>query len=303
MKKLVLIDGHAILYRAYHAFPKNLRTRQGELVNAVYGFTRILLKVIEDLQPSHLAVCFDLPEPTFRNEIYVAYQHKRPRMDQELIDQVDRVHQVVAALGMPIFEKSGFEADDVIGTLARQASRKFATRNSQFAIIIVTGDRDIMQLVNQKVRVYTPARGLAGGELFGPVKVKRLLGVKPDQIIDYKALVGDASDNYPGVPGVGPKTAVQLLKKYGNLKTIYQSLDKIKPAVAKKLVNGRESARVSKKLAKIVRDAPVKLKLRACRLDDYNQSEVIELFEKLEFKSLVKQLPGVKKSERQMSLI
>ena len=210
--------------------------------------------------------------------------------------------KAVAEEPKPIAEWLGSTLDEFAEELddeqLEQEAEKYKGDGGQDALTKLGG-----RLVNQKVRVYTPARGLAGGELFGPVKVKRLLGVKPDQIIDYKALVGDASDNYPGVPGVGPKTAVQLLKKYGNLKTIYQSLDKIKPAVAKKLVNGRESARVSKKLAKIVRDAPVKLKLRACRLDDYNQSEVIELFEKLEFKSLVKQLPGVKKSERQMSLI
>lgn len=288
MKRLVLIDGHAILHRAYHAFPKNLTTRKGELVNAVYGFTRMLLGVIKDLKPDYLAVTFDLPKPTFRHEIFLGYQSKRPQMDAELADQIKRVHQVVEVLNLPIFEMEGFEADDVIGTLAKQASKK------NVGTVIVTGDRDIMQLVNQKVKVYAPIRGFSGAELFGRKEVRRLLDVWPEQIVDYKALVGDPSDNYPGVPGVGPKTATKLLGKYKDLRTIFKNASKVKPQVTKKLVEGEELAFLSQKLAQIVTNVPIRLSLKACRVHDYDEEEAIKLFEELEFKSLINKLPGIK---------
>jgi len=291
MKRLVLIDGHAILYRAYHAFPKTLRTRRGEMVNAVYGFTRMLLGVIESLKPDYLIVTFDLPQPNFRHKLYVAYQHKRPIMDRELADQIARINQVVKTFNIPIFTAPGFEADDVIGTLTKQAEKKGVRT------VIITGDRDIMQLVGKKTRVYSPVRGFSQGELFDVEKVKRLLGVKPDQIVDYKALVGDSSDNYPGVPGVGPKTATQLLQTYQTLDNVYQNLEKIRPAVAKRLKEGREGAKVSKKLAKIVTDVPAKLNLAAARLHDYDEEQVKKLFEELQFKSLMRKLPGVKKNQ------
>ena len=206
MKRLVLIDGHAILHRAYHAFPSTLKTRKGELVNAVYGFSRMLLTVLEDLKPQYLVVAFDLPQPTFRHQEYVGYQIQRPEMDKELFGQIERVYQIVKALNIPIFTAPGFEADDVIGTLAKQAKN--------LEVMIVTGDRDIMQLVNKKVKVYSPRKGFAEPEIFDEKKVKEFLGITPQQVIDYKALTGDPSDNYPGVSGIGPKTAVKLLSRF-----------------------------------------------------------------------------------------
>lgn len=292
MKRLVLIDGHAILHRAYYALPKGLTTRKGELVNAVYGFVRMLLKVIEDLGPEYLAVAFDLPKPTFRHKEYVGYQVQRPKMDEELKPQIQRVQQVLEALNIPTFAVGGYEADDVIGTLARQASRK------KVGTVIVTGDRDIMQLVHSRVKVYAPVRGFSQAELFGSKEVKEALGVKPKQIVDYKALVGDPSDNYPGVPGIGPKTAVRLLEEYRDLGTIYKNTKKLRPVVAKKLKEGKDSAKLSQKLARIVTNIPIKLDLRACRIHDYDHEKAIELFEKLEFKSLVDKLPGIKKKQR-----
>jgi len=303
MKRLVLIDGHAILHRAYHAFPLTLKTRKGELVNAVYGFSRMLLTVLEDLKPHYLAVAFDLPQPTFRHQEYVGYQIQRPEMDKELFGQIERVYQIVKALNIPIFTTPGFEADDIIGTLAGQAAQK------KLEVLIVTGDRDIMQLVNKKVKVYSPRKGFAEPEIFDEKKIKVFLGVKPEQIIDYKALIGDASDNYPGVSGIGPKTAVELLNKYGSLKKIYQNLKKIKPQIAEKLKQGKESALLSQKLATIVTKVPLKLNLKACLVHDYNQPKAVKLFEELQFKSLINKLPGFKKEEKekitkeQMSLL
>jgi DNA polymerase-1 len=299
MEKLVLIDGHTLLHRAYHAFPTTLRTRKGEIVNAVYGFTRILLTVLKEFQPEYVAVAFDLPVPTFRHKEYVGYQVQRPEMDKELKGQIQRVWEVVKALNIPVFTAPGFEADDVIASLARQAQKKFEIRNSKFEIIIVTGDKDIMQLVREGVKVYAPGRGFSEGEFFDRQKVKETLGVWPEQIVDYKALVGDASDNYPGVPGIGPKTAIKLLEEFRDLGNIYKNLKKISPTIAKKLAEGKESAWLSKKLATIVTNAPVKLNLKACRLKDYDPEKVRRLFEELEFRSLLNKLPGVETEKRE----
>jgi DNA polymerase-1 len=306
MKRLVLIDGHAILHRAYHAFPKTLTTRRGELVNAVYGFTRILLKVIEDLGPKYLAVALDLPKPTFRHKEYLGYQIQRPKMDEELKDQIERVNEVLRALNIPVFAVEGFEADDVIGTLSRQAAKK------GIESIIVTGDKDIMQLVKPRIKVYAPVKGFSEAELLGEEKVGALLGIKPSQVVDYKALVGDPSDNYPGVSGIGPKTAVTLLRQYGDLESVYKNVQRIKPTIAEKLKAGRDSAKLSRKLAKIVTDIPIKLNLKACLVHDYDRQKAIGLFQKLEFKSLIDKLPGAEKNleyriknreSRQMKLI
>jgi len=317
MEKLVLIDGHALLHRAYHAFPTSLRTRRGELVNAVYGFTRILLTVLKELQPEYVAVAFDLPVPTFRHKEYVGYQVQRPEMDKELKGQIQRVWEVIKALNIPIFTAPGFEADDVIGTLAFQALAKknqesriknhgkkthnsqFMIHNSNLEVIIVTGDKDIMQLVREGVKVYAPGKGFSEGEFFDRQKVKEVLGVWPEQVVDYKALVGDASDNYPGVPGIGPKTAVKLLEEFRDLGNIYKNLKKIAPLIAQKLIAGKESAQLSKKLATIVTNAPVKLNLKACRLKDYDPQKVRQLFEELEFRSLLNKLPGSETEKEQ----
>lgn len=289
MKRLVLIDGHAILHRAYHAFPLTLKTRQGELVNAVYGFTRMLLTVLKDLHPEYAAVAFDLPEPTFRHKEFIGYQAQRPKMEAELADQIERVAEVVRILNIPIFAVKGFEADDVVGTLARQAAQK------DVEAVIVTGDRDIMQLVSSKVKVYAPIKGFSQARLFGKKEVKKLLGVGPEQIIDYKAMVGDASDNYPGVPGIGPKTALRLLSQYQDLATVYKNMAKIEPRVANKLIEGKESAVLSRKLAEIVTKVPIKLNLRHCLIHDYDHHKAKGLFEELEFRSLIEKLPGMEK--------
>ncbi len=306
-KRLVLIDGHAILHRAYYAFPSTLKTRKGELVNAVYGFTRMLLTVLKDLHPEYVAVAFDLPEPTFRHKEFLGYQAQRPKMDSELSDQIERVEEVVRTLNIPIFAVKGYEADDVIGSLAKQAAKR------GIEAVIITGDRDMMQLVNSRVKVYAPVKGFSNAKLFNKKGVKELLGVKPDQIIDYKAMVGDASDNYPGVPGIGPKTATDLLDKHQDLKSIYRHVAKLPEGVAKKLVEGKESAELSKKLAEIVTNVPIKLSLKACVVHDYDQEKAKKLFEELEFKSLIEKLPGVRpeqttnnkqqRENRQMKLI
>ena len=291
MGRLVLIDGNAILHRAFHAFPITLTTRQGETVNAVYGFTKILLTVISDLHPKYLAVTFDLPAPTFRQKEYIAYHANRPKMDDVLSSQIKRVYEVVEALNLPIFTAVGFEADDVIGTLAKQAGKK------RVETVIVTGDRDLLQLVDEKTKVYSPGKGFSEPILYNEDKVIKKMGIKPEQVVDYKALVGDSSDNYPGVPGIGPKTAVKLLLEFGSLKRIYEQLPQIETKLGKKLAEDSEMAFLSQKLAQIVTDAPVKLRLKACLVHDYNHQKAIDLFGNLEFKSLIRKLPNIREEE------
>ncbi len=291
MKRLVLIDGHAIIHRAYHAYPSSLITSKGELVNAVYGFTSILLTVLRKICPEYVAIAFDKKGPTFRHQQYTQYKASRPKMDKELEDQIERVHQVVKVLNIPFFEMDGFEADDVIGTLARQARK-------DVEVLIVTPDQDAMQLVRSNVKVFVPARGKKPAQIFDRKAVLKKYGIKPKQIIDLKALAGDPSDEIPGVRGIGPKTAGQLIREFGSMEKVYEAIEKKKKAAAllkdrvlKVLAEGAESAVLSKSLATIVTNVPINLVLKKCLLLDYDEKKIIKLFEELEFKSLLKRLP------------
>lgn len=278
MSKLLLIDGHAILHRAYHALPPNFTAPDGTQTNAVYGFTSMLLRVLSDLKPDYLAVAFDLPQPTFRQQLYTAYQGKRPEMEGNLSGQIPLVHEMLEALNVAHFEVGGFEADDVIGTLAKQ---------SDIDTIIVTGDRDMLQLVNDHVKVMVPVKGLGETKTYDTAKIKEEFGVTPSQWVDVKALKGDPSDNYLGVPGIGPKTAQDLIAKFGTLEEVYKNLGKLKPNVAKKLAEGAESAGLGKKLAAIVTDVPVYLDLAKADVTKINWKAGIEYMRsRLGFKSI-----------------
>ncbi|HUW24887.1 MAG TPA: 5'-3' exonuclease H3TH domain-containing protein [Patescibacteria group bacterium] len=291
---LVLIDGNAILHRAYHALPP-LTTRSGELVNAVYGFATMLLKILQEMKPKYIAVAFDTAKPNFRHQEYVGYQAHRPRTDAELVGQIEKVYELVRAFNIPIFAVEGFEADDVIGTLAVQAPPGKVNE-----VVIVTGDRDLMQLVTEKIKLFMPTRGLSEGQLVGEKEVKEKMGVSPGKIVDYKGLVGDQSDNYPGVPGIGPKTAVGLLEKFGRMENIYRSLDKVESkTVLAKLTEGAESAALSKKLATILKNVPVTLDLEKCLAKDYDKGKVVEFFKELGFRSLVNRLSGSAQKENE----
>lgn len=280
------------MHRAYHALPP-LTTPAGEVVNAVYGFTTMLLKVISDLRPKYLIVAFDTPKPTFRHTEFVGYQAQRPKMETELASQLENVRRILRAMGIPIFAVEGYEADDVIGTLARQAAKR------KIEAMIVTGDRDMFQLIGPRVKIYAPVRGMSEAQVFDSKRVKKTMGIDPKQMIDYKGLVGDPSDNYPGVPGVGPKTASQLLGKYKNIDRIYQNLDKLPEVQARKLTEGAEMAELSRKLARIVTDAPVKLDLKKAQfvLTDEEREKAIKEFKILGFKSLVERISGEREPE------
>ncbi|TSC90001.1 MAG: DNA polymerase I [Microgenomates group bacterium Gr01-1014_5] len=292
MKRLVLIDGHAMVYRAYYAYPA-LSSPSGKLVNAVYGFTALLLKTIDELKPDYLAVAFDLPFPTFRHAAYIAYQAKRKSMDLEMKDQISIVQEVVEAADIPIFTAPGFEADDVIATVARQAIEHKDVNE----VIVVTGDRDMLQLVGEGVKICMPAKGISQTRIFDSAGVREYLGVTPGQVVDYKALTGDPSDNYPGVPGIGPKTAVTLIEEYGTLENIYKRLEardwKLGKNIAKKLVEGQESGVLSKELATIRDDVPLEFDLERAKLNGFKENKrLINKLKELGFRSLIVRVTG-----------
>jgi DNA polymerase-1 len=288
MQRFVLIDGNAILHRAFHALPP-LTSKDGQVVNAVYGFFSMLIKIIGDLKPQYLAVCFDKEKPTFRQQLYVGYQAQRPKMADDLVPQIGIVHEVLQKMGVDIFEVDGYEADDLIGTLANQVqSSKFKVQSLE--TIIVSGDRDMLQLVNSHVKVLAPIKGITEMILFDEKLVEEKYGIKSSQFIDYKALVGDSSDNYPGVAGIGPKTAVGLIKEYGSFDEMYKNINSLPPKIAKKLATDAEQAALAKKLATIVTDAPIALKLDECLCAKFDMEGLKKEFEELGFKSLLKRL-------------
>ena len=299
-KRLVLIDGNAILHRAYHALPP-LTTRSGELVNAVYGFASMLFKIFSDLHPDYLAVAFDTAGPTARHQEYIGYKANRPQVDSELVGQIERVHELVKAFNIPILEIQGYEADDIIATVVKQMAKA-----KSLEIIIVTGDKDLLQIVSERTKLYMPARGLSEGQIIGVAEVKEKIGVLPEQIIDYKGLAGDLADNYPGVPGIGPKTAIKLLEKFGSIEEIYKKIGDIRDVgnfggetTVKKLAEGVESAVLSKKLATILTDVPIKLNLEDCVARDFDKEKVLKLFKDLGFRSLAGRLEGGKERKEQ----
>jgi DNA polymerase-1 len=288
MKKLVLIDGNALVHRAYHALPP-LKTKKGEIVNAVYGFISILFKVLNDLKPDYVAATFDLAAPTFRHEEFEDYKATRVKGPQELYDQLGRVKQVLKALNIPIYENEGFEADDVIGALAKQADEE---QKEEVETFIATGDLDTLQLVNKKIKVYILRKGIKDTMIYDTKAVEdRFGGLKPDQMADFKGLKGDPSDNIPGVPGVGDKTAVSLLQEFGSIENLYENLHLLPQKIATKLEEYKEQAVFSKYLATIRVDVPVELDLEKCKLHDYDGNEVKNIFEELEFFSLLNRLP------------
>jgi DNA polymerase I len=320
VKKLILIDGNAILHRAFHALPP-LTNQDGIIVNAVYGFFSMFLKILEDQKPDFIVVCFDKKAPTFRKEMFVGYQAKRPKMSDDLVPQIEFVHEILRKAKVEIFEVDGYEADDLIGTIATQAiggpvrsnpSRQgshslravgipsSSATPSDVEVFIVSGDRDLLQLVNEHVRMIAPITGLTNMIVFDESSVFQKYGIKPSQMVDYKALVGDASDNYPGVAGIGPKTAQALINEYESLENIYASLEKIKaenPKLAMKLAEGAEAAGLAQKLAGVVLDAPITLNMEKADIKYFNKEELKKEFEKFGFKSLLKRLSVEIKSE------
>lgn len=288
MKTLVLIDGNALIHRAYHALPP-LKTKKGQLVNAVYGFVSILFKVIGELKPDYLVATFDLAGPTFRDLEYKEYKAKRIKPAQELYDQIPLIKEIVSALGVPIYEKKGFEADDIIGTIVS----KLKAQNSKLKSIIVSGDLDTLQLIDKQTEIYTLNKGIKDVIIYDQAAVKKRYGLTPKQITDFKGLKGDPSDNIPGVPGIGQKTAIDLIKKFGSFKKLYQTLAQsdLNPKLKAKLLEYKEQAFFSQYLATIKRDVSIDFNLEKCRWGRFNRPKIIKLLKELEFNSLLKRLP------------
>mgnify|MGYP001565573873 CR=1 FL=1 len=277
ISKLLILDGNSVLHRAYYALP-DWRNRSGEATAGVYGFLSMMLKSIEELRPTHLAIVFDHPGPTFRHLMYVGYQHQREKdrqVSEDIWGQVDKLKKVFQLISVPVFQLEGFEADDVVGTIATQ---------SKCETVIITGDRDLMQLVSDRVCLYMPIKGVSDTVIVDRNKVKERLGIWPEQVIDYKALCGDSSDNYPGIPGIGPKTAVTLLEKFGTFEEV------VKKSGNQKVIDGYESGELSKRLATIKIDSPVTLHLEDAILPE--KDKMLSVLQDLGYKSLIKRAGG-----------
>ncbi|MEX2055272.1 MAG: 5'-3' exonuclease H3TH domain-containing protein, partial [Candidatus Andersenbacteria bacterium] len=281
--KVALIDSHALIHRAYHALPP-MSTSAGVPTNAVYGFTAILLKVLTAIKPTHVVAAFDMKGPTFRHEEFADYKAHRAPAEDDLVVQFDLVRELVRAFNIPILEKKGFEADDIIGTIVRGVPGSISK-------IIVTGDMDTLQLVNDSTTVFTLGRGVTDTISYNEAAVQERYGFPPKHVVDYKGLRGDPSDNIPGVAGIGDKTAKELVSKYGSIETIYEHLDELSPRAQTRLRGHKKDALFSRRLATIRCDVPLQFDLTAAQLDDYDLADVRALFAKFEFRSFLQRLP------------
>jgi len=283
---LLLFDGNALVHRAFHALPMLTVSKTGEMVNAVQGFASTLLKVLNEIKPTHWAVAFDRPGPTFRHEKFEDYKAQRPKAPEELISQIKRVHQLVDAFNIPAFEIDGYEADDVLGTLSRQSGQQ------NIDTLIVTGDNDMLQVVSPSTKVMSPRRGFSDTVIYDEAGVEEKYGIYPGQLADLKALTGDPSDNIPGIPGVGDKTAAKLLQQFDSIDGIYAHIDKVTPEKLQTLLRDyKDRVLQNKELATIVTDVPITLNLDTCQVSAYDRQQVVELFRELGFAQLLSRLP------------
>lgn len=339
MKTLVLIDSNAIIHRAYHALPKTMTTRNGEPTNAVYGFTTALIRVLKDLKPDYVAASFDLAGPTFRHEHFAEYKATRVEADQELYDQIPRVKELLSTMEIPIYEKEGYEADDCLGTIVAKISkstrlgrpvstgtsqgggpsrgRKFqipnikkpnkaneASKANSLDIYIVSGDKDIFQLIDGNIKVYNLRRGLTDTQIVDQEVIKKDYHLNPKDFIDLKALAGDPSDNIPGVPGIGPKTATELIQKFDTLEKLYENInsdDQIKPRIKELLIKHKDQAFLSQKLATIHKDVPIDFDLPKAKWGEYDREKLRKFFEKLGFRSLLRRFGIIEGDDNRQS--
>ena len=291
MNTLLLIDGNNLLHRAYHALPP-LTDKTGENANAVYGVSNMILKAIDEVEPTYIACAFDTKAPTFRHVEFEAYKAQRKAPPPDLYPQLPKVKRVLEAFGILYFEKEGYEADDILATIAN----KLKIQNSKLKIIILSGDRDLLQLVDGNIKVQAPGWNLKETTLYGAAEVKEKYGLTPEQMIDYKSLVGDPSDNVPGIGGVGPKTAASLLQKYQTLENLFVHLDEVPSVVSLKLKMGKETALAAKKLVQLDCNVGIEVNMEDLKFNP-DWAKVREEYERLGFKSIVNKLPGAKVSK------
>lgn len=303
-KRLIVIDSNAVIHRAFHALPP-LARKNGELVNAVYGFFLVFFKAINDFHPDFITATFDFPAPSFRQKKYRLYKANRVKAPDELYNQIPKTKEILGALGVSIFEKEGYEADDLIGTISKAAVKKQIF--PELEVIIVTGDMDALQLVDKRIKVYALRKGVKDIVLYDEEKVKeKYQGLIPSQLVDYKALRGDPSDNIPGVFGIGEKTAISLLKDFGSTENLYQEIAVnsskargINQKLRQKLLDYKEQALISKMLAQICLESPIDFKLENCKWGNYDKEKAVKVFQDYGFNSLIKKIDkneGDKKS-------
>jgi DNA polymerase-1 len=301
-ERLIIIDSNSIIHRAFHALPP-LTTKRGELINAVYGFLLVFFKVLRELQPKYIVACFDFPGRNFRHEQFKEYKAKRPPIPEELCQQILRVKEVLKAFQVQVFEKEGFEADDIIGTISKKATEvqnsTLKSRNRKdLETVIISGDLDVLQVVNSQTRVYFLRKGVKDVVLYDVNEIEKKYGILPSQFVDFKALRGDPSDNIPGVKGIGEKGAIEIIKNFGSLENLYKELEQgsvktqaLKPRIKEILAKQKKQAFFSKMLVSIKEDVPIDFSLEHCQWKGYNKEKVINLFKDLEFLSLIEKLP------------
>jgi len=295
-KRLIIIDSNALLHRSFHALPP-LMTKTGQETGAVYGYLLTLFKAINDLKADYIVACFDTKAPTFRHEMFVDYKAQRPVTPTGIVSQIPVAKEVLEAFKIPVFAKEGVEADDLIATICAKVTASAQGSGESREIFIVSGDMDNTQLVNENIKVYTLGKGIKDTVIYDINKVKERFGVNPEQMVDYKALTGDASDNIPGVKGIGKKTAAEIIGQYGNIKNLYDELATdtavLKPKVKEMLKANKDSALMSRDLAQMKNDVDIDFKIEDCKFGNFDKNKVEEIFKKLEFNSLINRLPQI----------
>lgn len=282
MKHLVLIDGHHLMYRAYWAIPRTLKTRAGEQSNTSFGMASMLLAILAKEKPDNMVICFDEGDQTFRHEENAEYKEGRAETPDDFYVQLPRVMQLVESFGICSVSDPQYEADDFLGTYAKEAE------HAGMRVTVVTGDKDAYQLASEKTRVAVPHKGYQEAEYLGPDEVLSKLGVRPDQVASYKGLCGDSSDNLKGVTGIGPKTAAALLQQFDTLESIYSNIDDVKPTVASKLKTDREQAFFCERMAELVCDIPLPFSLEQTALSNINPEPLLGFFAEMDFTLLTK---------------
>ena len=294
MEKLIIIDSNALAHRGYHALPE-LTAPDGRLVNAVYGFFLVFFRAVSDLDANYICACFDRPEPTFRHKKFKDYKAQRPKTPDNLISQISILKRTLQAMGVPIFEQPGYEADDLIATIVSETN----SENRELERVIVTGDLDALQLVGSGVMAYILGRGVKDATIYDEQKVRERYGFSPTLLADYRGLKGDASDNIPGVPGIGPKTAAKLLQEFGRLENIYDKIQ-MPNRLKEKLIEYKDQAFLSRDLARMRKNAPIEFNLSHCCLKNYNKEKTEDVFREMGFKTLISRLPGNQRKQRSL---
>jgi DNA polymerase-1 len=292
-ERLLILDANSILHRVYHALPP-LTTKKGELVNAIYGFLLVLFRVIKEFQPDYICACFDFPAKTFRHQKFKEYKAQRPPCPKDLVSQIPKLKEILEAFKIPIFEKEGYEADDLIGTIVSKCQG--------LEKIVVSGDLDNLQLVSKETKVFVLS-GVKKSILYDEKEVeKKYRGLKPQQIPDFKALTGDPSDNIPGIPGIGEKTAIQLFLNFKGLNELYKALKenleevkKIDPKLKQKLLEEEKQIFLNKELVEIEKNLEIDFDIKKCQWGKYSKEKIMNLLKNLEFYSLIKRLPEIEK--------